>query len=457
VKDLLSSILRKPSQIIKLARRSGWHVREGKILTPQIFATAVVSCVSSGYCSLREIAIEVGLLTGKTISKQALSERFNASSVEFIKGLVTSTLREAYRALPAHGLENLPRVARILVGDSTTIRLHPSLIKSFPGASSRDGFQSAQLKLQFTFELLTGRWLQAEFGPYCVPDQAAAPDILRGIVRAGDLVIRDLGYAVLEVFEAIGKKGGFYLSRLNPSIVVMTPDGKRVDLLKLASARSQKTNKTFSTEVLLGAAKRLPSRLVIICVPEKIAAQRRRKLKDTAKRKCRKQPTKTYLALQSWEFFVTNLDTEQADDTQLYELYRLRWRVENLFKISKSLTHLKSIAEHRTNTYHVETLLWAWALLMISMGNLGVFRLLEEPARGAPCEAIVVSISKSLERIFAWVAPMIQLAAAGDFVTLMARLAEQQNYHDRYEKRSRLSMSDRITIALKLRSALPLT
>ena len=91
------------------------------------------------------------------------------------------------------------------------------------------------------------------------------------------------------------------------------------------------------------------------------------------------------------------------------------------------------------------------------MGNLGVFRLLEEPARGAPCEAIVVSISKSLERIFAWVAPMIQLAAAGDFVTLMARLAEQQNYHDRYEKRSRLSMSDRITIALKLRSALPLT
>ncbi len=124
---------------------------------------------------------------------------------------------------------------------------------------------------------------------------------------------------------------------------------------------------------------------------------------------------------------------------------------------SKSLTHLKSITEHRTNPYHLETLLWAWVLLMISMGRMGVFRLLEESAHGAPCEVVTTSISKSLERIFAWVAPMIQLAAAGDFATLMERLGAQQNYHDRYEKRSRVSMPDRVAIALKLQPALPLT
>jgi hypothetical protein len=229
VQNLLPTALRQPSQINKLARRSGWLVRKAKVLTPHAFATALLSCVSSGYCCLREIAIEVGLLTGGSISKQALAERFNARSVEFLKGLVTASLREIAHALPAHGLEKLPGILRILVGDSSTLRLNPSLIESFPGATSRDGIRSAQLKLQFTFELLTGRWLQAELGPYRVPDQAAAPDILGVVVRAGDLIIRDLGYAVIDVFKAIGKKGAFFLSRLNPSAIVMDPDGARLD------------------------------------------------------------------------------------------------------------------------------------------------------------------------------------------------------------------------------------
>ena len=450
MQNLLPTALRQPSLIKKLARRTGWLARKGKALTPHVFATALLSCVSSGFYSLREIAVEVGLLTGGSISKQALSERFNARSVKFLKALVTTSLHEAARALPAHGLENLPGILRILVGDSSTLRLDPSLTELFPGATSRDGVSSAQLKLQFTFELLTGRWLQAELGPYSIPDQAAAPDILGTVVRAGDLIIRDLGYAVLDVFEAIGKKGAYFHSRLNPSAVVMDPDGTRLDLCRLASSCSRNPGDTCSTKVLLGVKKRYACRLVIIRVPKKVANERRRRLKATARRKGRKQPAKGYLALQDWVFFITNMDTEQADDTQLYELYRLRWRVENLFKISKSLTHLKAIAGHRTNPYHLETLLWAWVLLMVGMGRMGVFRLLEEPAHGAPPEAITTSISKSLKRIYAWVAPMIQLAAAGDFATLMERLRAQQNYLDRYEKRSRVSMPDRVARALKL-------
>lgn len=442
--------LRQPSQINKFARQSGWLVRKAKVLSPTVFIGSLLSCVSAGYCSFREIAVEIGLLNGKTISKQALSERFNANGVKFLKQIVASSLREVVRSLPTRHLDNLPGIGRILVGDSSSVLLHPSLADRFPGATDGRDLKAAQLKFQFTFELLSGKWLQTELGPYNIPDQAAAPDILGTLVQAGDLIIRDLGYASLEVFSGIEQMGAFFLSRLSHGVVLMRPDGERLLLQDIARAHAELPGDTFSMDVLLGSAKRFACRLVIIRVPKKVADERRRRIRATAKRKGRKMPTKGYLAQQDWTFFITNLDEEQADNLQLQELYQLRWRVENIFKISKSQTRLPKIARHRTNQYHLEMLLWAWMLLMISMGSLGIFRLLEPVTPGADPEIVTASIFKGIERIYQWIGPSIELAAAGDFGALLDRLRMQQKYHDRYEKRARISMPQRVAAALKL-------
>lgn len=449
--------LRQPSQINKFARQSGWLVRRVKVLSPSVFVEALISCVSCGCRSLREIAVEIGLLTGKTISKQALSERFNPSGVKFLKRIVTETLDESVRSLQKHRLDHLPGVGKILVGDSSTVSLHRSLASHFPGTNNGRGLESAQVKFQFTFDLLSGQWLQTDLGPCSIPDQTAARDILSTVLEPGDLIIRDLGYATLESFDAIVKTGAFFLSRLPYNMGMMDMDGGRLQLQDIARAHAGLPGDTFSMNVLLGFEKQFACRLVVIRVPKTVADERRRRLKAKAKRKEKRPPTKAYLAQQDWTFFITNLKETQADNAQLYELYRLRWRVENIFRISKSQTHLLKFAGHRTNRYHAEMLLWAWMLLMISVSKLGIFRLLAPAAGGAAPEVVSTSIFKGIERIYQWIAPSIELAAAGDFPTLMERLRAQQEYHDRYEKRSRISMPQRVAKALKLQSMLGLT
>ncbi len=75
------------SLIEKIARKSGWLKRlcADTALTPSIFIQALIAAIACGQRSFRELAVEVGLLSGKTISKQGLSKRIDASAVDFVK------------------------------------------------------------------------------------------------------------------------------------------------------------------------------------------------------------------------------------------------------------------------------------------------------------------------------------------------------------------------------------
>ncbi len=444
--SFLPNITLGRSLIDKIARRSGWLRRTvpGRALSPKIFVQAIVASVACGQRSLKALAVEVGLLSGKTISKQGLSKRINSKAVKFLKQVTARALKDvSFSAQQLSG--QIDGVRRILVGDSSTLALHSSLAEHFPGATNQTGKVAAQLKLQLTFDLLGGCWLQAALDPYRRNDQSAALDIVETIVRAGDLIIRDLGYATIKSFRAIGDKGAYFLSRLAPTVGVFDIEGQAIDILELARTYAAKPGDTFTKRVQLGADDRFECRLVIIRVPEGIGEERRRRLNDDAKRRGKKPHRKPYLALQDWMVFVTNLDEEQAGNLQLHELYQLRWRIENIFKLSKSHTALLKLAGHRTNKHHAEALIWAWLLMMITLSGQGIFRLCGAGGQ----EIIGVSVFKSIEKIVQWFAVSIELACAGNIATLMERLSSQQAYHDRFERRRRISIPQRLARALE--------
>jgi hypothetical protein len=444
------------SLIQKIARSSGWLRRASsdRALTPAIFVQALVASVASGQRSLRALAVEVGLLSGRTISKQGLSKRIDASAVKFLKQVTARALRQIAGSATELGGQ-IAGVRRILVGDSSTLPLHPTLSEHFPGATNQTDKVAAQVRFQLTFDLLGGRWLQAALDPYPRNDKSAALDIVKTVVEAGDLIIRDLGYATIESFRAIGKAGAYFLSRLPPVVGAYDPGdpgGRMLDILTLARTRAPRPGDTYSREVELGAEQRFGCRLVIIRVPKEVGDQRRRKLNEEAKRRGSKAHRKAYLALQDWMVFVTNLDEQQASDAQLHELYQLRWRIENIFKLSKSQTDLLKVAGHRTNRYHAEALIWAWLLMMITLSGQGIFRLCGEGGR----DVVEVSIFKSIDKVLRWFVFGIEQACAGSIPELMRRLAKQQEYHDGYEKRSRITMADRLKMAMEPDSNLPL-
>ena len=119
-------------------------------------------------------------------------------------------------------------------------------------------------------------------------------------------------------------------------------------------------------------------------------------------------------------------------------------RIENIFKLSKSQSDQLTVAGHRTNRHHAEALVWAWLLMMVALSTQGVFRL----CGPGGADIVETSIFKSVDRVIRWLALGIELAGAADIPTLLRRLTTQQEYHDRYEKRNRISIPDRFRMAL---------
>jgi len=445
VKNSLLPVASLGSSIIrKIARRSGWLRRRSQsALDPVLLVQALIASVAHGRISLREIAIEIGLLSSRTISKQGLSKRINAQAVRFIKQLTSEALcKAASTATTLSG--QIVGVRRILISDSTSLNLHESLAEHFPGATNHTPKTAAQVRLQVTVDLLGGHWLEARPDPYKRNDHQAAMDIVESILRKKDLVIRDLGYASARYFRAVKAKGAFFLSRLSSNIGVFSEDGEKLDVMKLARTFAPCTGDTFSRKVQISTSEHFECRLVVIRLPQEVGDRRRRELNRKAKDRGLKPYSKRYLAMQDWLIFVTNLDEDQVTDDQVHELYQMRWRIESIFKLCKSHTSLRKAAGHRTNRHHAELLVWSCLLMMTLLSTQGLFRLSGSGGR----KVVEISIFKSIARVLGWFALSIEISCAGSIEVLMERLIRQQSYHDRYETRTRISMPDRLKIAL---------
>ena len=77
-------------------------------------------------------------------------------------------------------------------------------------------------------------------------------------------------------------------------------------------------------------------RLVALPVPEDVANQRRYRAKISAQRRHRSPPGKEHLFLMGWNLFLTNVPASIWPPKALLVVYRLRWRIEIIFKTRKS-------------------------------------------------------------------------------------------------------------------------
>lgn len=432
--------------------------RTPKKLSPHHFLSSVLSTVAEGEPALREMAIQVGLRSNDTLAKQSLWERISTPmAVDFFKECVKNAFQNNLTSLCP--VEPLVGIQRILIGDSSAVKLHRSLNESFPGGSNKNK-QCAQVRLQCTLDLLSGQWVDGGFERYLRQDAKAAHDLVEnGVLQAGDLVVRDLGYAVLNSFAEIAKKGAFYLSRLHPQWNIYADEsGGKVDLIALLERNAAVSGNAFRMKIRIGNRQQLNCELIAVRVPEAVAATRRRRARERAKRKGVTY-TKRYMKFQNWTLLVTNMPESSASLDQLCELYRLRWRIEMFFKACKSHTWLEKLACHRTNRYHAEVLLWAWLLLMIGLSGQSVFAMAEvqfvagkKPGRiGDPPTGITRfrilnrSLFKIMPQLLRIVALSLLHTSIPNGTSLIERFVIQCEYHNVYEKRkSRISLPQRL-------------
>jgi hypothetical protein len=308
--------------------RDTHFVRRRSKLTPPAFAqTVVFGWQQSPAAALSELA-QMARTVGVAITPQGLEQRFHAEAATFLHALLAAAMTTVVSADPV-AIPLLQRFRAVLIRDSTIISLPDALAKVWRGCGDVTRHHLAALKVQVHCDLLTGT-----LGDLLLADGRTHDRICAGMlppVPTGALCLADLGYFRLAFLQELSDHGAYFVSRLFVQTALFAPGGERLDL-----AAVLRTAATWPADLAieLGADERLAVQLIAVPVAQEIADQRRRQIKEAA-RKHGQKVSQAQLALADWTILLTNAPADLLSVAEILVLGRVRWQVELLFKLWK--------------------------------------------------------------------------------------------------------------------------
>jgi hypothetical protein len=323
------------------------------------------------------------------ISGSGLQQRLTMSAVECLR----LVLFEAVQMWMSSRKVRIPLLAKftgVYVEDCSTISLPAALADQFPGCGNGDG-QSGQaaLRLFASYELKTGTLHHLAIargrGSDAVIAQDHAPSLPRGALR-----IRDMGFFDRRLLAADDAAGIYWISRVPAGLTLRTDDGPMQPVHEFLAAQPAEVRQIDQSLWIGGTdngGQPLWCRFLAIRCPPEIAAQRRRKVHETARRKGR-TASQRQLALCDWTVMITNAPAEMLTLDQAWELYCSRWQIELLFKRWKSLGGIQISTDLKP-----ERVLCELYAKLLGMLVAHWFTLL----RGGPLEGF--SLTKAIQRI----------------------------------------------------------
>lgn len=336
VKGKLTTIF-DPESLEALARRSQFIQRSSSKLSGKDFVELMTTeLMQEPAVSLEGLCDRlVDLNPQAEMTPQALHQRINPYAVTYLQEVFQLALRQQLEPL----CEQLPVGAlapfgRVLLEDSTQCRLHEKLAETFKGSGG--SASPSAVKIDLIYEVLHHSLLELHLSDGTAADQGRALAIIPHL-RAGDLVLRDLGYLTLESLRQIEAQEAWYLSRLSKGVDVYLEADAQAPALALVEhlERYYPDDHVIDLPVYLGH-ERVPSRLLAYRLPEPVVQERRRKALEEARKKGR-ELSQEYLDWLSFGFYITNVSQQVWSSRVVGTVYRLRWQVELTFRNWKSL------------------------------------------------------------------------------------------------------------------------
>lgn len=312
------------------ARTTRFVQRQSK-LTGALFTQTLVLGFLANPHSTREELTQTAATLGLRISPQGLDQRMSEAGAACLLEVFDATAATVLAAEPVV-IPLLCRFNGVYIQDSSLISLPASLAQIWRASGNQhiQADASAGVKLSVRLNLSTG----ALSGPHA--DHASTSDQVLQVqlwpIPAGGLRIADLGFFNLEVLQQIETDQGYFLTRVQVTSVMRTQQGLRLDLLSFLNDHN---TSRVDVPIQLGAQMRLSCRLLAVRVAQEVADQRRRRLREEAKRRGR-APNAEALALAEWTIFVTNVPVELLSVPEALILGRARWQIELLWKLWKS-------------------------------------------------------------------------------------------------------------------------
>lgn len=348
-------------EIEDIARETGFVQRDSTKIDGNVF---LQSLMFTGFdqeeLSLNDLSGQLKEKYRIDISKQGIDQRFTDKSVAFLRLVMEKLLIKIISREPV--IDILKDIKSIRIKDSTCFQLPDDMVERFQGSGGAGS--KASIRIQFEFDYKTGQIYDLSLHPFNTQDQTDATATV-GNINAGDLVIRDLGYVNINVLLLIASCGAFYLNRLNSASIYEEKNGeiKEVDLVEVKAHMVKFNLACIEKEIYVGKEKKIKTRVIIELMPDSQVKERIRKANKEAKKK-KRTLSKEFKTRAALNIFITNLDSEQLPIDKVRSLYRLRWQIELVFKVWKSVGKIHKVKDMKTERF--ETILYA-KLIKISM------------------------------------------------------------------------------------------
>lgn len=345
----------------KVANETGFIKRFRK-LNGLDYLTILISSVAKEVVSYNTMASSFSNDLNKSVFRQALHKALRKDEFIVFIDRIFNELLQTKLEIASNELKH--RFKRIIIQDSTIVKVHRSLFQYFSGVKNQAG-QVANARIQLALDIKSNVFSLFSIDSYSINDLLAAPKLS---IYYGDLVIRDRGYCCLSEIKRILNCGADFIYRYYHGFRYYDVEtGQALDIYKLLKNKSR-----MKVKVRVGGADGPIVTMVALKVSDEIANKRRSQLKKSAKH----TPSKKLLQLHSWSIFFTSIEDETLKYEEIYALYALRWRIEIIFKSMKSYLNLDKM--HKVPKHQLTFIFVGKMILLLIITQFIYARIVEE-------------------------------------------------------------------------------
>lgn len=263
-----------------------------------------------------------------SITKQALSKKFDMSCVNFLRKLLSEVLRTLVNSSNAKAPALLSLFSNVFIADCTRIQLSQQTKDIFPGVGgNKENVNASELKIFLRIEASTGIIDQFLYDSGRTSDHAfykqASP------LPERSLELTDMGFLSQERMLYNQQNNIYYVCRIQSQSIIYYNNQK----YSISKFLQQQNGNDIDVHVLLGKRK-VPCRLIIRKVSEEVAKQKLANVTRKAQ-KTRRQVSQALVIVSKWQFYVTNIESDMCTLDEIITLYSVRWQIELIFKLWK--------------------------------------------------------------------------------------------------------------------------
>lgn len=334
----------KTGEIERLAKETGFINRSTSRLTGEAFLKMMSQHIAPDIeWSLNDQCDYLEKVFGITMSKQSLDERYHTFSVAFLKRCYAAILKSSLQNTTT-GIAST--FSNIYLTDATSFQL-PKHLAAFYQSNGGDTSGSS-IKIHQTVELL-----KFSIVDFVITDGKDNDGNYWGNknfeLNGNCLWIADLGYFSWDTLTQIAISGNYFLSRYKTgtSLYIKNSKGEYIGLDVENYVQQMVAKKGVRNMTVYFGKEKTKGRLICEQAPEDVKQQRLSKYRQSHATQSKKGKqwamTAAKQLLCGYNLYITNAPEEKLPTAEIFSIYGLRWQIELLFKIWKSLLFIDNV------------------------------------------------------------------------------------------------------------------